>query len=856
MLRESRHRRIGRGAGLISLMFVAICAQSPFAAARPVFQESTRPGADAPLTGIHAADLAFRQGRLADVDRLLGRLDAHDPAVVLLRARVARARGQYADAVALLEPVARRDPAGDAAIELGDLQRWLGARDAANRLFTAAVNTLTARPELSPQDQMRLAQAYQGLGRVQDANRTFRAAAQAAKNDPAINTAWGRLLLDKHNPSDAAASFRSALAGDDEWEPAIAGLAEATVDSDPPRAQALLTQALSLDPADVGARLFGATLSLDQGNDADARTAITTALQTNPSSPEAHALLAALAYVDGRQADFQQEVARARAANPAYTDVYRIVAGQLARHYRFDDAAAMVREGLAIDPADPAAQSELGLDLLRTGDEAGARTALEAAFKADPYDVVTYNLLSLLDTLDKFTTVRDGNLIIRLSPDEAPVLRPYVVPLAHQALDTLSATYGFTPKGPILIEIFPHHDDFAVRNLGLPGMIGVLGACFGRVVTLDSPHARPPGTFLWEATLWHELTHVVTLQMSNERVPRWLTEGISVFEEGRARPEWGRSMQVSFAQAMDAHLVLTLHDLDAGFNDPRMVNLAYYEASLVVDFIVRQYGQAKLNALLRAYGQGLTTDAAMRQALGTDLDGLQRGFSDSLSRQFDPLRRALRGPDPALLRSLPAGQLFMLARTNPDSYPVQMAFAQAMRADDQPERAMTALQRAATLVPVATGDDSPHAQMAEIAIQQRDFGRATAELQALLAVDHENIDAARKLAGLLKGSTDTQALEAAYSRIAAIDPFDASAHSELGRLALARKDTQSALREFQAALAAGPMDQAAARTDLAETYFEAGDAAEAKRETLAALEIAPLYARAQDLLLKIVDAPR
>ena len=64
------------------------------------------------------------------------------------------------------------------------------------------------------------------------------------------------------------------------------------------------------------------------------------------------------------------------------------------------------------------------------------------------------------------------------------------------------------------------HDDFAVRTAGLPGLIGALGVCFGRVVTMDSPHARP-GDFQWEATLWHELTHVITLQMSNSRVPRW-----------------------------------------------------------------------------------------------------------------------------------------------------------------------------------------------------------------------------------------------------------------------------------------------------------------------------------------------
>ena len=50
-------------------------------------------------------------------------------------------------------------------------------------------------------------------------------------------------------------------------------------------------------------------------------------------------------------------------------------------------------------------------------------------------------------------------------------------------------------------------------------MIGALGACFGRVVTMDSPKARPPGDFSWAATLWHELAHVITLQLSNQRTP-------------------------------------------------------------------------------------------------------------------------------------------------------------------------------------------------------------------------------------------------------------------------------------------------------------------------------------------------
>ena len=145
----------------------------------------------------------------------------------------------------------------------------------------------------------------------------------------------------------------------------------------------------------------------------------------------------------------------------------------------------------------------------------------------------------MLDSLDKFDTTTDGNIVFKSHPSETAVMREYVAPLAQQALAIFSEKYKFTPKGPILIEMFPKHDDFAVRTVGLPGMIGALGACFGRVVTLDSPKARPPGDFNWAPTLWHELAHVMTLQLSKQRVPRWLTEGISTYEEKLGSPGLG-----------------------------------------------------------------------------------------------------------------------------------------------------------------------------------------------------------------------------------------------------------------------------------------------------------------------------
>src|SRR5262249_51733984 len=162
---------------------------------------------------------------------------------------------------------------------------------------------------------------------------------------------------------------------------------------------------------------------------------------------------------------FDAAVARALAINPTYGEVYRVAGSQAADHYRFEEAVALVKKSLELDPENSRALGELGIHLLPTRDEARARVPLQAPVQPDAYDAQTFNLLSLLDSLDKFGTVKDGNLIVRLHPEDAPVMRDAVVKLSRTALSDLSKRYGgFMPRGPILIEAFPRHDDFAVRT--------------------------------------------------------------------------------------------------------------------------------------------------------------------------------------------------------------------------------------------------------------------------------------------------------------------------------------------------------------------------------------------------------
>jgi tetratricopeptide (TPR) repeat protein len=314
-------------------------------------------------------------------------------------------------------------------------------------------------------------------------------------------------------------------------------------------------------------------------------------------------------------------------------------------------------------------------------------------------------------------------------------------------------------------------------------------------------------------------------------------------------------MEVAFARALERGEVLKLKDLNAGFTRPETIALAYYQASLLVDHIVATHGERGLQTLLKTYGEGVEGDAAVSKALGVSLDQLQGTFDRMLTGRFSTLMTALKAPERPMAGDAAGdglGGLKAAAAAQPGSFTVQLALGRALAAAGD-RAAFEPLERAAALVPMATGEESPHAVMAQLAEKLGDVPRAIREYQALLAHDHAAVEPARRLAALAEKAGDAVAAALAYDRVVALDPFDSQAHTGAGRMALKRADSVVASREFRAALLTGAADKAAAHCDLGESYLLAGNAVEAKKEALAALEIAPTFERAQDLLLRAVE---
>jgi tetratricopeptide (TPR) repeat protein len=788
-----------------------------------------------------------------DLERALAAAAVLPPAdAALVRGRVAERQGRHAEAEVEYRQAVAVAPEGDGAVALAELLTATGRRSDARPIWEALV--AAGQRERTGEALKRAGIAAQRLGRVRLANSYFQTASGMTPNDPALHTAWGNLFLEKFNEAEARASYEAALGIYDRWVPALEGLARSLADTNPTRAEQVARQVLSIDASHPGALVLLASQAIDAADPDTAQGYLTRVREANPRHVEALALSAALARIDDRVDDAEALIAEAHLVHPTTADVRRIVGEKLARRYRFDEAVDELRKAVELDPGNSRAQATLGLHLLRTGDEAEARKALDLAFSSDPFDAVTYNLLTLLDTLDGFATLTADNLTIRMHTDEAPVLGQYLAPLAEEALATLSRKYEFTPEGPILLQVFPRHDDFAVRTMGLPGMLGALGACFGRVVTMDSPRARPPGSFNWAATLWHELAHVVTLQMSRNRVPRWLSEGVSGYEEVQARPGWGLESQLLFAQAYATGRLLPLAELNAGFSRAETINLAYFQAALLVEHLVAEHGHEKLRTFIRAYAAGVDDEEALRQAFGLDWPALQASFDTFVAQRYGGVATTLADvSEHPPGRGAEASDWLAFADRHAGNFRVQMAAATPLVRLGDLDGARRVLERAAELVPFATGEDSPWRLLAVVAMRQERHDEARRHMARVLEIDSTAAQPLRQLLTLAREAGDDAQRQAAAERLIEIDPFDAAAHTALGELALARGDLAVALRELETAVAADPPNPAEALTSLAEVTLRTGQAVAARRHLIRALEHSPRYERAQELLLRIVD---
>ncbi len=745
---------------------------------------------------------------------------------------------------------------------LGVLLYERGLRPEATTRFERLIAAYNAGRGKTALDLIAVGRACRYLGAsnpsaFKDALKAFdEAAALDETHEARLRT--GELFLEKFNGTEARSAFEAVLQTNRNQPQALLGLAKAR-DFDGERGVPdLLDAALKVNPNFVEARAYGSGLLLALEDFPAARAEAEKALAENPSSVEALSALAAAQYVAGDVTTSAETRKKADTLFPRSGDLLVTVAEAAVRNRLYREGARLAGEALVLEPQSWSALASLGQNQLRLGDIDAARKNLERSFEGDPYNVWVKNTLDLLDTFVNYTIVDSGRFRLFLDKKEAGVLGPPMAALAAEAMEKLSARYGFSPVDPIRVEAYPSHADFSVRTVGLAGL-GALGVSFGPVVAIDSPQARDRGAFNWGSTLWHELAHVVTLGASGSRVPRWLTEGISVYEERRARPGWGDDLSIEFLLAYQAGDLLPLRDLNNGFvrpKRPEQVSLSYYQASLVVEHIETRHGIAGLRNLLKAYASGATTEAAFQTALGRSVDQVDEEFQSALKTSLAKPLAGIRGasslashdgPAPAETRATLEARI---AKDDND-FIAHVSLGRLNLRENRDDEALKHLERAAQIWPESAGDESPYFPIAEIKQARGDQDGAIAALKSLVA-RNESHDAARtQLAGLLEAKGKADEALAVLDSAVFIYPFDPLLHERRAVLASRLQKSSTARDARRAIVELDPVDKAEAYFQLALAEMEAGDRPAARRSVLRSLEIAPRFGRAQELLLKI-----
>jgi tetratricopeptide (TPR) repeat protein len=494
------------------------------------------------------------------------------------------------------------------------------------RILLALLLTAAALVAQTPAATLDQAESLWKQHRYVEANDVFRALVAAHPRNAEYRVRWGRLFLERFQPPDAAQLFNEALNIQPKRADALLGLALVAADGFEAQATHFARQALDADPHLLEAQELLARLALEDSNPAKAAEEAHKALAMSAQATQAKAILATIDWLNDKP-----DTPWDPHSGPAYETAARI----FVLNRRYEDAIKLFRKAIAAQPDLWSAHSQLGINLMRLGLEDEARAELELCYENGYKDKPTVNTLRLMDSYKNFVTYKTDRTVLRLHKKEAELLHPYFEAEMLRALDTYDKKYGFKLNRPVQVEVYPDHEDFAVRTMGMPGL-GALGVTFGYVVAMDSPSGRPPGTFHWASTMWHELSHVYVLNMTNFRVPRWFTEGLAVHEETAASPEWGDRLDPHVIMALKDKKLLPVAELDRGFvrpEYPTQVVVSYFEAGRMCDYINSKWGWSKLLAMIHDFAGGATTPEVIEKELGVKPEEFDQGFMAALTAE-------------------------------------------------------------------------------------------------------------------------------------------------------------------------------------------------------------------------------
>jgi tetratricopeptide (TPR) repeat protein len=674
------------------------------------------------------------------------------------------------------------------------------------------------------------AEGLWGLRDYAAANNAFQAAVKARPKDANLKVRWGRMFMEYSQPADAADLFKEALDLDENNAPALFGTALVATDAFAGDASGFAEKALKADPKMAEARELLARIALEDNHPEKAVEEAKKALDISGEALDALSILATVDWLDDKPG--KEWIDRVFKINPTYAEAYATAGHFFVINRRYDEGIQYYRKALEIRPDLWAARAELGVNLMRFGQNEEARMHLEQCFNANYSSPLVRNTLKLLDSIDKnVETFTTPTTILKLDKKEATLLRPYFQAELDRAMATYEKKYKYKIPGPVQLEVYPNHPDFEVRTMGLPGL-GALGVTFGKVVAMDSPSGRPPGQFHWASTLWHEFSHVYVLSMTNHRVPRWFTEGLAVYEETAASgaTDWGDRLDPPSIMAMKDKKLLPIADLDRGFihpTYPEQVIVSYFQGGQVITFISEKWGYDKVLAMIHDFADKKDTVESIELELKLKPEEFDAQFFPWIEAKYKKQVDGFQGWQEQIKLLSQAGK------------------------EKQWDEVIKRGEAIRDLYPDYVEPGNVYEALSNAYLAKGDKAKAMAELERYSAVGGRRPETLKQLSDMQSEAGKKREAAATLERLNLIYLEDEAAHQKLGKLDMELKNPTGAIREYQAALAAGTIDPAGAQFGLAQAFQAANRPEDALDAVYNALEAAPGFKPAQALLREL-----
>jgi DNA-binding SARP family transcriptional activator len=823
-------------------------------------------GADEDLN-LGTTETLFRTGHYDECARQAGEAIRKGGASEVwshLKIKSEMARGKYLEAVASFEDAARRFPLSIALRLLGrDVYRQSGREEDAATELDVIERLVLGAPQRFATPENRLALGRFFLLRGADARKVLdRFYDVAMKQEPELVDAYfatADLALEKQDDALAATTLRKApkTAAEDPHYQYL--LARAFSDEDRTESDKALAEALKINPHHAESLLLKSDHLIDSERYADAEKVLKEVQEVNPLDPRAWAYQAVLAHLrsdpDGEAAARKSALAR-WGKNP---EVDHLIGRKLSQKYRFAEGSAYQKRALELDPDYLPAKIQLCQDLLRLGEEAEGWKRATEIFAQDGYNVLAYNLTTLHDRLAGFRTLQDEGFVVRMDAREADLYGPRVLSLLRRARATLCERYGVTLDAPVIVEIFPQKKEFAVRTFGLPGAEGFLGVCFGRVITANSPASQGENPSNWEAVLWHEFCHVVTLSKTKNKMPRWLSEGISVYEEGRQDRAWSTPLSPRFRSMILGDDLTPLSRLSSAFLAPKSplhLQFAYFESALAVDFFVSRFGLPMLKGLLDDLGAGIPINEALPRRTETSLDQLDEDFARFARRRAESVAPEATWEEPDLPGDADSTALAAWLDQHPRSFWGWRRLGARLVAEEKWDRAKDVLEKLKKLDPEYVGPENAYVLLANVHKRLSETAEEHKALDELAARDGDASPAYSRLMELDEAAGDWRGLARNARRLLAVNPLIPAPHRQLARASEQLGDRDEAIASYRALALLDASDPAEVHFRLAKLLRDAGKPDDARREVLKSLEEAPRFLDAHRLLLELVEGTK